>query len=150
MSIYRHKQGARLAEAAVCNGMIFLAGQVPENTDADAQAQTANVLAQIDTLLAELGSDKSKILDVTIFLASLADYDAMNAAWDAWVPAGNVPARATVEAKLANPAWKVEIKLVAASRAITGCTGNPLRRVFSCVSVISETAHVAQRVRHLP
>ena len=115
MSIYRHKQGARLAEAAVCNGMIFLAGQVPENTDADAQAQTANVLTQIDTLLAELGSDKSKILDVTIFLASLADYDAMNAAWDAWVPAGNVPARATVEAKLANPAWKVEIKLVAAS-----------------------------------
>jgi len=115
MSIYRHKQGSRLAEAAVSNGLIFLAGQVPENTEADAQAQTENVLSQIDTLLAELGSDKSKILDVTIFLASLADYDAMNAAWDAWVPAGNVPARATVEARLANPAWKVEIKLVAAS-----------------------------------
>ncbi|KMN79887.1 enamine deaminase RidA (YjgF/YER057c/UK114 family) [Chromobacterium alkanivorans] len=113
MSIYRHKQGARLAEAVVTSGLVFLAGQVPENTDADAKAQTENVLGQIDALLAELGSDKSKIVDVTIFLASLADYDAMNAAWDAWVPAGHVPARATVEAKLANPAWKVEIKLVA-------------------------------------
>ncbi|KMN47156.1 aminoacrylate peracid reductase, partial [Chromobacterium violaceum] len=66
------------------------AGQVPENTDADARGQTENVLAQIDALLAELDSDKTKIVDVTIFLASLADYDAMNAAWDAWVPAGNV------------------------------------------------------------
>ena len=114
MSIYRHKQGARLAEAVVINGLIFLAGQVPENTEADAKAQTENVLKQIDALLKELDSDKSKIVDVTIFLANLADYDAMNAAWDAWVPAGHVPARATVEAKLANPAWKVEIKLVAA------------------------------------
>lgn len=115
MSIYRHKPGPRLAEAVVSNGLIFLAGQVPENTSADAQAQTENVLAQIDTLLAELGSDKSKIVDVTIFLASLADYDAMNAAWDAWVPQGHVPARATVEARLADPAWKVEIKLIAAA-----------------------------------
>ncbi|HJV07998.1 MAG TPA: RidA family protein [Chromobacteriaceae bacterium] len=113
MSIYRHKQGARLAEAVVSNGLIFLAGQVPENTMDDARAQTANVLAQIDTLLAELDSDKSKIVDVTIFLADMDDYDAMNQAWDAWVPAGNVPARATVKAELANPEWKVEIKLVA-------------------------------------
>ncbi|WP_293764381.1 RidA family protein [uncultured Aquitalea sp.] len=115
MSLYRHKQGARLAEAVVSNGLIFLAGQVPENVDADAKAQTENVLGQIDALLAELGSDKNRIVDVTIFLADLADYDAMNAAWDAWIPQGNVPARATVQAKLANPAWKIEIKLVAAS-----------------------------------
>lgn len=113
MTIYRHKPGKRLAEAAVVNGMIFLAGQVPENTEADAREQTANVLGQIDTLLAELGSDKTKIVDATIFLSSLTDYDAMNEAWDAWVAEGHVPARATVEAKLANPAWKVEIKLVA-------------------------------------
>lgn len=114
MTIYRHQPGARLSEAVVAGGLIFTAGQVPTNTAADATAQTANVLAQIDALLADLGSDKSKIVDATIFLADLADYDAMNQAWDAWVPAGQTPARATVQAKLANPAWKVEIKLVAA------------------------------------
>ena len=114
MSIYRHKQGARLAEAVVSNGLIFLAGQVPENTMDDARAQTANVLAQIDTLLAELDSDKSKIVDVTIFLADMDDYDAMNQAWDEWVPQGHTPARATVQAKLANPAWKIEIVVTAA------------------------------------
>ena len=114
MSLYRHLPSPRLAEAVVCNGIAWLAGQVPENTDADAQAQTANVLAQIDTVLHDLGSDKSQVIDATIFLANLADYEAMNAAWDAWVAPGHVPARATVEAKLANPAWKVEIKIVAA------------------------------------
>ena len=88
-----------------------------ENLDADAQAQTANVLAQIDTVLRDLGSDKSQVIDATIFLADLADYDAMNAAWDAWVIPGQTPARATVQAKLANPAWKVEIKIVAAVNA---------------------------------
>ncbi|MXR38299.1 RidA family protein [Craterilacuibacter sinensis] len=113
MSLYRHKAGARLAEAVVSNGLIFMAGQVPENVDADAEAQTANVLAQIDTLLAELDSSKAKLVDATIYLADLADYDAMNAAWDAWVIPGQTPARATVQAKLANPAWKVEIKIVA-------------------------------------
>ena len=114
MSVHRHLPGARLAEAVVCNGIAWLAGQVPENTDADAQAQTANVRAQIDAVLRDLGSDKSQVIDATIFLANLADYEAMNAAWDAWVIPGHTPARATVEARLANPAWKVEIKIVAA------------------------------------
>ena len=118
MTLHRHLPGARLAEAVVCNGIAWLAGQVPENLDADAQAQTANVLAQIDTVLRDLGSDKSQVIDATIFLADLADYDAMNAAWDAWVIPGQTPARATVQAKLANPAWKVEIKIVAAVAAI--------------------------------
>ncbi|NDV13018.1 RidA family protein [Crenobacter caeni] len=113
MSLYRHKVGSRLAEAVVSNGLIFMAGQVPENTDADARAQTEDVLAQIDALLAELGSGKDKLIDATIYLADLADYDAMNAAWDAWVVPGQTPARATVQARLANPAWKVEIKVVA-------------------------------------
>ena len=113
MSLYRHKAGNRLAEAVVSNGLIFMAGQVPENTDADARAQTEDVLAQIDALLAELGSGKDKLIDATIYLADLADYDAMNAAWDAWVVPGQTPARATVQARLANPAWKVEIKVVA-------------------------------------
>ena len=80
MTLHRHLPGARLAEAVVCNGIAWLAGQVPENLDADAQAQTANVLAQIDTVLRDLGSDKSQVIDATIFLADLADYDAMNAA----------------------------------------------------------------------
>lgn len=113
MTIYRHLPAARLSEAVVANGMIFLAGQVPANTDGDATAQTADVLTQIDKLLAELGSDKSRIVDTTIFLADMADYDAMNVAWDAWVSAGNAPARATVQARLAKPEWKVEIKVVA-------------------------------------
>ena len=117
MTLHRHLPGASLAEAVVCNGIAWLAGQVPANLDADAQAQTANVLAQIDTVLRDLGSDKSQVIDATIFLADLADYDAMNAAWDAWVIPGQTPARATVQAKLANPAWKVEIKIVAAVNA---------------------------------
>ncbi len=113
-SIQRLLPGARLSEAVVFNGMAFLAGQVPEDTNRDAEGQTAEVLSLIDNVLAQLGTDKTRILDATIFLADLADYDAMNRAWDAWVPAGHSPARATVEAKLANPAWKVEIKIVAA------------------------------------
>lgn len=113
MSIYRHAPGARMSEAVVDKGFIFLAGQVATNVDADATGQTANVLAQIDDLLSALGSDKSKILDATIFLAEMADFDAMNAAWDAWVIPGKGPARATVQARLAKPEWKVEIKIIA-------------------------------------
>ena len=87
---------------------------VPDNLDADATAQTTNVLAQIDTLLAELGMTKSRIVDATIYLADMADYNAMNTAWDLWVEEDQAPARATVEARLANPEWKVEIKVTAA------------------------------------
>jgi len=113
VTIFRYIPGARYSEAVVASGMIYLSGQVPENTDADATAQTADVLAQIDRHLAELGSDKTRVLDATIFLADLADYDAMNIAWDAWVAEGHAPARATVQARLARPEWKVEIKIVA-------------------------------------
>lgn len=113
MSIYRHLPNQRLSEAVLANGMLWLAGQVPTNSDANTAEQTANVLAQIDILLAELGSDKTKIVDATIFLADMADYEAMNSAWDAWLAEGHSPARATVGARLANPAWKVEIKVVA-------------------------------------
>jgi enamine deaminase RidA (YjgF/YER057c/UK114 family) len=115
MSLYRHKPSKRLSEAVAANGLVFLAGQVPRNEDGDARAQTADVLLQIDELLGELGTDKTKIVDTTIYLADMADYSAMNEAWDAWVADGHAPARATVEAKLANPVWKVEIKIVAQS-----------------------------------
>ena len=113
MSIQRHITNQRLSEAVVANGFIFLAGQVPTIDTPDAEAQTVDVLKQIDALLAELGSDKSKILEATIYLTDLANYDALNRAWDAWVPAGHAPARACVKADLANPDWLVEIKLTA-------------------------------------
>ena len=113
MSIQRHITNQRLSEAVVANGFIFLAGQVPTIDTPDAEAQTVDVLKQIDALLAELGSDKSKILEATIYLTDLANYDALNRAWDAWVPAGHAPARACVQADIANPNWLVEIKLTA-------------------------------------
>lgn len=114
MSIQRHKPAARYSEAVLVNGLAFLAGQVPENTAADAQGQTTDVLAQIDAVLAEIGTDKTKLVDATVYLADMADYAAMNAAWDVWVAPGSAPARATVQALLAKPEWKVEIKVVAA------------------------------------
>ena len=112
--IQRFDVGARMSEMAVHNGVAYLAGQVSSDATLDAQAQTANVLAQVDALLARAGTDKSRILMAQIFLADVADFPAMNAAWDAWVAKGNAPPRATVEAKLAKPEWKVEIVVKAA------------------------------------
>ena len=112
--IQRFDVGARLSDMAVHNGVAYLAGQVPADATQDAQGQTAQVLAAIDALLARAGTDKSRILMAQIFLADLADFPAMNAAWDAWVAPGNTPPRATVEARLAKPEWKVEIVVKAA------------------------------------
>ena len=114
MTIQRILPATRYSEAVIVNGLIFCAGMVPENSAADARQQTEDVLAQVDALLAQCGSDKTKLVDATIYLADMADYAAMNQAWDSWVAPGCAPARATVEAKLADPAWKVEIKIVAA------------------------------------
>lgn len=114
MTIKRLHVGPRMCEAAIHNGTIYLAGQVADDPAADAAGQTRQVLAAIDRLLAEAGSDKTKILSAQIFLANIADFAAMNSVWDAWVPAGHTPARATVEAKLATPAYLVEIKVIAA------------------------------------
>lgn len=113
MTILYFGQTARLSEATVANGFVFLSGMVPENTGENAAAQTRNVLHQIDHWLARCGSDKNHILEATVFLPDLADYDAMNSAWDAWVNPERAPARACVEAKLAKPEWKVEIKVSA-------------------------------------
>ena len=112
--IQRFDIGARLSEMAVHNGVAYLAGQVPEDASADIVGQTAQVLAAIDKLLARAGTDKSRILMAQIFLADVTDFAAMNAAWDAWVAGGATPPRATVEAKLAKPEWKVEIVVKAA------------------------------------
>ncbi|MCJ9711823.1 RidA family protein, partial [Bordetella hinzii] len=99
---------------AVYNGVAYLAGQVPDDASLDITGQTEQVLATIDRLLAEAGTDKTKILMAQIFVANMKEFDGMNKAWDAWVPAGNSPPRATVEARLANPDYKVEIVVTAA------------------------------------
>lgn len=114
MSIQRFHVGERLSEMAIHNGTVYLAGQVAGDVNADITVQTQQVLAAIDALLAEAGSDKTRILSTTIYVSTMADFAAMNAVWDAWVPQGHTPPRATVEAKLANPGYKVEIQIVAA------------------------------------
>ena len=112
--IQRFDVGARMSDMAVHNGVDYLAGQVASDASLDAQGQTANVLAQVDALLARAGTDKSRILMAQIFLADIGDFAAMNMAWDAWVASGHCPPRATVEARLAKPEWKVEIVVKAA------------------------------------
>jgi enamine deaminase RidA (YjgF/YER057c/UK114 family) len=114
MTIQRFDVGARMSEMAVHGDRVFLAGQVAGDASADAGGQTRQVLAAIDALLARAGSDKSKILMTQIYLADIADFAAMNAAWDAWVTPGHTPPRATVQAALAKPEWKVEIVVTAA------------------------------------
>ncbi|QMT39766.1 RidA family protein [Neisseria shayeganii] len=116
MTVQHYQPTPRLSDAVVANGFVFLAGQVPTNPEADVTAQTENVLAQIDRILADCGSDKAHICEAVIYLPDLADYDGMNRAWDAWVTPGKTPARACVQAKLANPDWKVEIKLTAVQK----------------------------------
>lgn len=113
MNIERIDPAQRWSEAVIHNDTVYYTS-VPENLDDDATAQTANALAAIDVLLERVGSDKSRILDATIFLANSDDFAAMNAAWDAWVVAGSAPVRCTVEARLMNPKYKVEIKIIAA------------------------------------
>ncbi|MFZ1872542.1 RidA family protein [Serratia sp. D1N4] len=113
MNIERIDPAQRWSEAVIHNDTIYYTS-VPENLDEDAMAQTANALAAIDILLTRVGSDKSRVLDATIFLADGDDFAAMNAAWDAWVVAGSAPVRCTVQAKLMNPKFKVEIKIIAA------------------------------------
>lgn len=114
MSIQRHNVGKRLSGIVVHNGTAYLAGEVPDDTSKDITAQTEQVLAKIDKLLAQVGSDKTKILSAQIFIADMSEFAGMNAAWDKWVAPGHTPARATIEAKLANPAYKVEIMCIAA------------------------------------
>lgn len=112
--VQRFDVGARLSEMAVHNGVCYLAGQVAADDSQDAAGQTRQVLAAIDALLARAGSDKSRLLMCQIFLADLADFAAMNEVWEAWLPAGHAPPRATVQAALARPGWKVEMVVTAA------------------------------------
>lgn len=112
----RFHVGPRLSEMAVHNGTVYLAGQVPDDTTLDIAGQTTQVLAMIDKLLAEAGSDKTCILMTQIFLTDIKDIVVMNEVWDAWIPAGHTPPRATVQASLANGAYKIEVVVTAAQR----------------------------------
>ena len=112
--ITRFHVGARLSESAVFNGVVYLAGMVPEAGDTEIEGQTRDVLNQIEQRLREAGSDKSRLLRVQIYLSNIDDIQAMNTVWDAWVTPGNAPPRATVEARLANPNYKIEVVATAA------------------------------------
>ncbi|MEY2957113.1 MAG: RidA family protein [Gemmobacter sp.] len=104
--------GPRMSQAVIHNDTVYLAGQVGEG--ATVAEQTRDVLAQIDRLLAEAGSSRERILQAIIWLADMADFAEMNSVWDGWIPAGHTPARATGEAKLAAPKYRVEIIVTAA------------------------------------
>ena len=116
MNITRLHVGKRLSEVAIHNDTVYLAGQIAEGTEEGIVGQTREVLAHVDRLLAEAGSDKSCILMCQIYIADMAHFAGMNEVWDEWVTSGHTPPRATVEAKLANPACLVEIVVTAALR----------------------------------
>jgi enamine deaminase RidA (YjgF/YER057c/UK114 family) len=115
MTIQRIKPGPRMSGAVVHGNTVYLAGQVANAAAGQSVAeQTKDILGIIDGLLAEAGTDKTKLLMVNIWLTDMSTFQEMNAVWDAWVAPGNTPARATVEAKLAAPQFKVEIAVIAA------------------------------------
>jgi enamine deaminase RidA (YjgF/YER057c/UK114 family) len=113
MSIQRLHPGPRMSQAVIHGDTVYLAGQVAERA-VDVEGQTREILAQIDLLLKEAGTDKGRILAATVYLADIGTFGEMNRAWEAWVDRENPPARATVEAKLAAPKYLVEIVVTAA------------------------------------
>lgn len=116
--LQRFGVAARYSDAAVFNGVVYLAGQVADKTiDHGITEQTTEILATIDHLLTQAGSGKDRILMCQIFLADIKDFAAMNAVWDKWVVAGNTPPRATVQAPLASPKYRVEMVVTAAQSA---------------------------------
>lgn len=114
MSIQRIEPGVRFSQAVVFGEFVFLAGHVGEDPAASVLEQTRDILRQIDRQLAAVGTDKSRLLSVQVWLSDIATFAEMNQAWDEWVDKTNLPARATVEARLASPAYKVEIAGIAA------------------------------------
>lgn len=112
--LQRYGVGPRLSEASIFNGVVYLAGMVPECAETDIRAQTRNVLAQIDHHLAACGTDKSRLLRVQIYLRDIRDIGAMNEVWDQWAVPGCTPPRATVQAALAQPEWTIEVVATAA------------------------------------
>ena len=113
MSIKRIESGARMSQAVVANGFVFLAGQVAPDPSGSVVSQTRQVLGEIDRLLETAGTSKERIVSATVYLADINSFGEMNHAWDAWVSADARPARATIEAKLAAPEYRVEIQVTA-------------------------------------
>jgi enamine deaminase RidA (YjgF/YER057c/UK114 family) len=116
MDIKRLHPGKTLSEAAIHNGTVYLAGQVAEDVSQNIAGQTREILGHVDRLLAEAGSDKTRILMCQIYIADMKDFETMNAVWNEWVADGHAPPRATVEARLAKPAWLVEMVVTAAQK----------------------------------
>ena len=115
MTIQRFDTGPRMSQVVIHGDTVFLAGIVASNAGGQSVTkQTQDVLAIIDGHLKKAGSDKSKLLTATIYLTDMKTFAEMNAVWDGWVSAGNTPARATVEARLASPQYNVEIMVTAA------------------------------------
>jgi enamine deaminase RidA (YjgF/YER057c/UK114 family) len=113
-NIIRLESGVRMSEVVICNGMVYLAGQVAEDPSGDITSQTRSVLSSIDRLLLRAGTSKKNLLTAQIFLTDMADFAAMNSVWDHWIADAGKPARATVQAQLARPGWKIEIVVTAA------------------------------------
>lgn len=112
--IMRYQKGSRMSQAVSYGGLVHIAGQVPDDRKASIEDQTAEVLGKIDALLAEAGTDRSKLIAVNVFLPSIMDFDAMNSVYDGWIDPENPPARACVEARLADPDLRVEMTAIAA------------------------------------
>ena len=113
MMLQRIAAGDRMSQAIVANGFLFTAAQVARDLGADVKTQTQQVLDKIDALLADANTDKTRVVSAAIWIADIADYAAVNEAWDAWVVKGQTPVRACVEAKFSSPKIKVEIQIVA-------------------------------------
>jgi enamine deaminase RidA (YjgF/YER057c/UK114 family) len=114
MTIERFQVGPRMSQAVAYNNTVYLAGVIADDASADVTGQTQQILAKIDALLAEAGTDKSNLLSANVWLSDISTFDQMNLAWDAWVTPGSPPVRACVESKLARANLKVEIMVVAA------------------------------------
>lgn len=119
MNIARIHMGDTLSEIAIHGGTVYLAGQIAENTTQDMRGQTREVLGHIDRLLADAGSDKTRILSCQIFIANTDDFEAMNEVWNAWVPEGHAPPRATVGVRFPDPRRLIEIIVVAATNQVS-------------------------------
>ena len=113
MTITRFQVGPRMSQGVVAQGMLHIAGQVADNRKGSIEEQTQDVLARIEALLREAGIDKSRLVTVNVFLPHITDFDAMNAVYDAWIDPANPPARACVEARLADPDLRVEMTATA-------------------------------------
>ncbi len=117
-TIQYYLPGNRLARATVFNNTIYLSGIIADNDALDFKSQMESVLKKIENTLADLGSNKNMLLQVTIYLPDITQFDYMNIIWDKWIAPGLAPARATVEAKLAHPQYLIEIMAIAAQPAV--------------------------------